>query len=125
MTAGDWITKPRWQAVTGLFIVFCILAAGIVPLLAIQSEKNHRQDEATKESVVRIFEIKAESARVTCGILKGFNRLTPQVSLFGVTDQPTIDRFTKINADRLAARAILRASMPTDIVKKCPIEVSP
>lgn len=117
---GTWITVPRNQVIVGILVAISILVAGLIPLFALQAEKNQRQSDFQAESVARDIEIKAESVRVTCGILRGFDRLTPQIPLTGMEDAVTAARIMKANADRLASRKILKESMPADIVAMCP-----
>lgn len=116
---NSWVTNPKWQFIVGSFIAICILFAGLVPLLAVQSERDQRQDDFAVESIARDKEIKAESIRITCGILQGFDRLTPQVEITGQEDSDTLQRLLKVNSDRSAARKIIRESMPADIVSEC------
>ncbi len=117
---GSWITKPIWQVIVGTFIAACIVAAGAISFAAVQSERDQRQNELASESISRDVEIKKESVRITCGFLKGFDRLTPPIQLSGGEDAATVARVAQANADRLASRQILRDSVPMDIVKQCP-----
>lgn len=116
----SWITKPKWQILIGVFIGLCIFAAGFIPSLALQAERDQRQQDTNQEGIQRDKEIKHESIRITCGIVLAFERLTPQIQVTGNEDAATRGRIEKSNADRLAARAILRQSLPQDIVVHCP-----
>lgn len=124
MTRGSWISKPFWQVFVGVIVAFFIIAAGATGVIAgrdaAQAERDKRQEQFRKESVKRDEEIKAESIRITCGIVLGFERLTPQIPLTGQEDEGARARILKANSDRTAAREILRSSMPKDIVINCP-----
>lgn len=120
----SWITKPRWQFIAGTLIAGFILGAFLFAASGIRSERDQRQTAFNIESVKRDKEIKEEThnseVRITCGFLKGIDRLTPQVPLNGTEDAATAQRINDTNKIRSEVRLILRTELPKDIVKECP-----
>jgi hypothetical protein len=116
----SWVTKRKWQYIVGSIIGLSILAAGLVPLIALQAEKNKRQDAFQVESAKRDEEIDRKVSKLACGFLRGLERALPQTPLTGNEDSATTARIQRSNASRAAGFVILREEIPDQFLEKCP-----
>jgi hypothetical protein len=115
--AGSWITEPKWQFAIGTFVAACILAAGLVPTILVQAEKNARQDQINMQSRETVV-------AVVCGQWDFIRTLTPQIPE-NTTDPSSLERIRATNEQRQQARDVFVARMNAqrinvDVMKECP-----
>jgi hypothetical protein len=116
----SWVTKRKWQYIVGTIIGVSILAAGIVPLVALQAEKNKRQDDFQAESAKRDREIHEKVSSLACGFLQGIEKALPPTPLTGKEDPDTSARIERSNLARAAGKALIREEIPKEFVDDCP-----